>query len=121
MDSLEQIKTRVEAAVPGAKIDIVPNPGPANQPSLLIDNEHATAIAKFLRDDPALRLDFCSNATGVDWPERTVKKTVKVKSFVDGQEKEVDETTEEKIPGYLEAVYHLYSITLKHGPLIIRM
>jgi len=118
---LEQIKARAEAAVPGTKIDIVPNPGPANQPSLLIDNEHALAVAHFLRDDPALRLDFCSNVTGVDWLDRVVKKTVKVKTVVDGVEKEVDQTTEEKIPGYLEAVYHLYSITHKHGPVIIRM
>ena len=95
MESLEQIKARVEAAVPGAKIDIVANPGPAQQSSLLIDNEHAPAVARFLRDDPALRLDFCSNATGVDWLDRTVKKTVKVKKMVDGVEKEVDETTEE--------------------------
>jgi NADH-quinone oxidoreductase subunit C len=121
MESLEQIKARVAAAVPGAKIDIVPNPGPANQPSLLIDNEHAPAVARFLRDDPTLRLDFCSNATGVDWLERTVKKTVKVKKVVDGAEKEVDETTEEFFPGYLEAVYHLYSMNHKHGPVIIRM
>src|SRR6266436_6413873 len=121
MESLEQIKVRIEAAVPGAKIDVVVNPGPANQPSLLIDNEHAPAIATFLRDDPALRLDFCSNVTGVDWLDRTVKKTVKVKKLVDGEEKEVDETAEEKIPGYLEAVYHLYSMTHKHGPVIIRM
>jgi NADH-quinone oxidoreductase subunit C len=121
MESLEQIKARAEAAVPGAKIDIVPNPGPSQQSSLLIDNEHAKAVAKFLRDDPALRLDFCSNATGVDWLDRTVKKTVKVKKIVDGVEKEVDETTEEFFPGYLEAVYHLYSITHKRGPLVIRM
>src|ERR1700693_1521430 len=121
MESLQEIKARAEAAVPGAKIDIVPNPGPANQPSFLIDNEHAAALARFLRDDPALRLDFCSNATGVDWPERTVKKTAKVKKVIEGVEKEVDETTEEKIPGYLEAVYHLYSMQHKHGPLVIRM
>ncbi len=121
METLDQIKARAEAAVPGAKIDIVPNPGPAQQLSLLIDNEHALAVARFLRVDPALRLDFCSNVTGVDWLDRTVKKTVKVKKIVDGEEKEVDEMTEEKIPGYLEAVYHLYSITHKHGPVIIRM
>src|SRR5438105_3376562 len=47
MESLDEIKARAEAAVPGAKIDIVPNPGPANQPSLLIDNGHATAVAEF--------------------------------------------------------------------------
>ena len=121
MESAEQIKGRAEAAVPGAKIDIVPNPGPANQPSLLIDNEHAPAIAQFLRDDLALRFDFCSNVTGVDWLDRTVKKTVKVKKSIDGEEKEVTETTEEHFPGYLEAVYHLYSMTQKHGPVVIRM
>jgi NADH-quinone oxidoreductase subunit C len=121
MEPLEQIKTRIEAAVPGAKIDVVVNPGPGNQPSLLIDNEHAPAIATFLRDDPTLRLDFCSNVTGVDWLDRVVKKTTKVKKLVDGQEKEIVETSEEKIPEYLEAVYHLYSMTHKHGPVIIRM
>jgi NADH-quinone oxidoreductase subunit C len=121
MESLNEIKTRAEAAVPGSKIDIVPNPGPANQPSLLINHEHAVAVARFLRDDPTLRLDFCSNATGVDWLDRTVKKTNKVKKVIEGVEKEVDETSEEKIPGYLEAVYHLYSIRHKHGPVVIRL
>ena len=121
METLEQLKTRAEAAFPAAKIDIVPNPGPANQPSLLIDNEHAPEIAKFLRDDPTLRLDFCSNVTGVDWLDRVVKKTTKIKQVVAGVEKEIGQTTEEKIPGYLEAVYHLYSMTHKHGPVIIRM
>ena len=121
MESLDEIKTRIEAAVPGAKIEIVQNGSAAQQHSLLIDNEHAVAIARFLRVDPALHLDLCSNVTGVDWLDRVVKKTTKVKKLVDGQEKEIVETTEEKIPGYLEAVYHLYSMTHKHGPLIIRM
>jgi len=121
VESLEQIKARAEAAIPGAKIDIIPNPGPANQPSLLLDHENARDVANFLRDDETLRLDFCSNVTGVDWLDRVVKKTAKVKAVVEGVEKEVDQTTEEKIPGYLEAVYHLYSITHKHGPVIIRM
>ena len=121
MQSLEEIKARVEGALPGVKIDIVSNGSPSQQLSLLIDNEHALAVARFLCDDPALRLDFCSDVTGVDWLDRTVKKTVKVKKTIDGEEKEVDETTEEKIPGYLEAVYHLYSMTQKHGPVVIRM
>jgi NADH-quinone oxidoreductase subunit C len=121
VESLEQIKARIEVAVLGARVDIVPNSSPSHQESLLIDNEHADDIAKFLRDDPELRMDFCSNVTGVDWVDRTVKKTTKVKKVVDGEEKEVTETAEEKIPGYLEAVYHLYSIIHKHGPVIIRM
>jgi NADH-quinone oxidoreductase subunit C len=121
MDTLEQIKSRIESCVPGVKIDIVQNGTPSQQHSLLIDNEHAFAVARFLRDDPALRLDFCSNVTGVDWLERVTKKTVKVKKLVGGEEKEVNESIEKRIPGYLEAVYHLYSMTHKHGPVIIRM
>jgi NADH-quinone oxidoreductase subunit C len=121
VESLDEIKARIEAAVAGAKIDIVTNGGPSQQHSLRVDNEHACDVAKWLRDDPALRLDFCSNVAGVDWLDRTVKKTVKVKKVIDGEEKEVSETTEEKIPGHIEAVYHLYSMTHKHGPVIIRM
>jgi NADH-quinone oxidoreductase subunit C len=121
LETLDQIKNRAELAVRGAKIDIVVNPGPSGQSSLLIDNDHAVEVAKFLRDHPALGFDFCSTVTGVDWLDRVVKKTTKVKQVVDGVEKEVDQTTEEKVPGYLEAVYHLYSMKLKHGPLIIRM
>ena len=120
MESLEQIKSRIESAVAGAKIDIVPNASPSQQSSLLIDNEHAREIAKFLRDDPASRFDFCSNATGVDWLDRVVTKKVKVKKIIEGAEKEVEETQQETISGYLEAVYHLYSIQHKHGPVIIR-
>src|SRR6476661_5304207 len=102
MEGLEQIKARIEAAVHGANIEIVQNTSASQQHSLKIDSEHARDAAKFLRDDPALRVDFCSNVTGVDWLNRTVKKTVKVRKVVDGEEKEVVETTEEKLPAYLE-------------------
>ena len=61
MESLEEIKARAELAVPGAQLELVPNPGPANQPSFLLDDVHARAVAQFLRDDPALLLDHCSN------------------------------------------------------------
>ena len=121
MLSLEEIKSRVESAVTGARLTIVPNPSPANQPSLLLGSEHAVDVARLLRDDPELRFDFCSNVTGVDWLDRAVKKTVKVKTIVDGVEKEIDQAEEQKIPGYLEAVYHLYSMAHKHGPVVIRM
>src|ERR1700709_185924 len=121
MESLEEIKARVETAVSGAKVTIVANPGPSNQPSLLLDNEHAAAVARFLRDDAALRLDHCSNVTGVDWLDRKVSKKVKTKKIVEGEEKEVEETQEEFFPGYLEAVYHLYSMVHKQGPVVIRM
>ena len=121
MESLEEIKARAEHAVSDAKLEIIPNPGPANQPSLLLDRTHASAVACFLRDDPTLRLDYCSNVTGIDWLDRTAKKKMKVKRMVNGEEKEVEETEEEFFPGYLEAVYHLYSMTHKHGPVVVRL
>lgn len=121
MPSIEEIKSSIEIGVPGARVEIIPNPGPAKQPSLLLDHEHAVNVARFLRDDPSLRFDYCSNVTGVDWLDRTVKTKVKVKKLVEGQEKEVEESREEFFPGYLEAVYHLYSIALKEGPLVVRL
>ena len=121
METLDQIKSRLEAAIPGVRLQIIPNDSPANQPSLLVDSTHALEVAKFLRDDAQLRLDYASNVTGVDWPERVEKSKVKVKKVVDGAEKEVEETVEKKFPGYLEAVYHLYSMEKKHGPVIVRL
>jgi NADH-quinone oxidoreductase subunit C len=91
METPGQIRDRILARFPGAEVSLLPNPAPAGTPSLLLGAARAREIAVFLRDDPALRLDYCSNVTGVDWPD------------------------------CLEAVYHLCSIGLRHGPLVVRM
>ena len=91
MKTVEEIKSAIETAVPGAAVEIASNPSPSGQHSLRLAPECALAVAKFLRDDAELKLDYLSNVTGVDWPES------------------------------LEAVYHLYSVEKKHGPLVIRM
>jgi len=75
--------------VPGAQVELVLNPSPSAQHSLRLAPECALAVAKFLRNDAELKLDYLSNVTGVDWPES------------------------------LEAVYHLYSVEKKHGPVIL--
>jgi len=121
LETLEQIKLRIEGTIPGAKLEIVRNDAPSAQHSLLVDNASAVAVAKFLRDDPSLRLDYASNVTGVDWPELELSEKIKVKKVVDGVEKEVEEVKKTLRPGYLETVYHLYSMELKHGPVIIRL
>ena len=77
METTEQLRDRLLARFPGA-VQLVANPGPAAQHSLLLEPAHARAIAEFLRDDPALLLDYCSNATGVDWPDKEITETVKV-------------------------------------------
>jgi NADH-quinone oxidoreductase subunit C len=121
MEALDQIIARVEKAIPGARLERVVNGSPSGQHSILVDFASALEVARFLRDDDLLRFDYASNVTGVDWPDTVSKKVVKVKQVIDGVEKEVDQTIEEKKPGYLEAVYHLYSMELKHGPVILRI
>jgi NADH-quinone oxidoreductase subunit C len=91
LKTIEEIKSAIEAAVTGAGVEIVSNPSLSAQHSLRLAPESAVAVATFLRDDEELKLDYLSNVTGVDWP------------------------------GCLEAVYHLYSVALKQGPLVIRM
>ena len=129
MKTAEEIKAAILAAVPEAAIEVVANPSVSGQHSLRLDPSHAFAVAKFLRDDAELSLDFLSNATGVDWLDKEVSEKVKVPrtvtKTVDGVETTVEELVEETrkrtIPGCLEAVYHLYSVAKGHGPVVIRM
>jgi NADH-quinone oxidoreductase subunit C len=129
MKTLEEIKAAIEAAVPGAGVEIVSNPSVSGQHSLRLNPGHALAVARFLRDHAELDLDFLSNVTGVDWPDKEITEKVKVTrtvtKTVDGVEQVVEETVEETRkrvePGYLEAVYHLYSVAKKHGPVVLRM
>ena len=129
MKTVEEIKAAILAAVPGAGVEIVSNPSVSGQHSLLIAPGSMVAVATFLRDDVDLKLDFLSNATGVDWPDKEISEKVKVTrpvtKTVDGVETVTEETVEETRkrvePGYLEAVYHLFSMAKGHGPVVIRM
>jgi NADH-quinone oxidoreductase subunit C len=123
METLEQLRDRLLAHFPGAEVSIVVNPGSAAQHSLLLGVAHAREIALFLRDDPALKLDFCSNVTGVDWPEKEVIDTTRttIPDPAGGAPKIIEQKTKRLQPGYLEVVYHLYSMALKHGPVIVRL
>jgi NADH-quinone oxidoreductase subunit C len=91
LKTVDEIKSAIEAAIPGAVVEIALNSSVSAQHSLRLAPESALAVAKFLRDDAELALDYLSNVTGVDWPD------------------------------CLEAVYHLYSVAKKHGPVVIRM
>ena len=129
MQTVEEIKKAIETAVPGAMVQVVTNPGPSGQHSLLLGTALATEVATFLRDDPRLSLDFLSNVTGVDWLDKEISEKIKVPKqvvkTVEGVEQTVEEMVEETRkrvePGYLESVYHLYSMAKKHGPVIVRM
>ncbi len=117
------ILKRLQTRFPGVFIELVNNPGPAAEHSLRLNAHFGREIAFFLRDDSELPLDYCSNVTGVDWPEREIVETKKV-SVPDpagGPAKVVEEKTKRTEPGYLEAVYHLYSMARGHGPVVIRL
>ena len=127
MNTVEEIKTAIEAAIPGAGVEFVRNPSPSGQHSLRLAPDRAVEVAKFLRDE--LSFDYLSNATGVDWPDKEIAEKLQVMhqvtKTVDSVEQAVEEVVEETRkrvePGCLEAVYHLYSVALKQGPLTIRM
>jgi NADH-quinone oxidoreductase subunit C len=129
LKTVEEIKAAIEAAVPGAGITVVANPSPSAQHSLIVAHDRAVDVAIFLRDAPELAFDFLSNVSGVDWLDKEISEKVKVTrqvtKTVDGVEQTVEETVEETRkhvePGHLETVYHLYSIALSHGPLVMRM
>ncbi len=121
MIALELIIERIHRTFSVGSVKRIENPGPAAQHSLLVESGNALEIARFLRDEPGLQFDFCSNVTGVDWLDREVDEILIVKELVDGETKEVKTKTKRTEPGYLEAVYHLYSVSLKHGPLVLRL
>jgi NADH-quinone oxidoreductase subunit C len=83
--------------VPGASIEIIPSTPAAAQPALLIDRDHIVAAAKFLKEDGRYQFDYCSCVTAVDYLRK------------------------ENAPGYIEVVYHLYSVALKHGPVVLKV
>jgi len=81
------------AAVPGVVIEIVPSTLAAAQPAMLVDREHLVAVARYLKNEPSCQFEFCSCVTGVDYLAK----------------------------GFIEVVYHLYSVALKHGPVILKV
>jgi NADH-quinone oxidoreductase subunit C len=117
--TLEEISSRLQSGVPGCQVELVVNGSPSGQNSLLIDRQHGLAAARLLCDQ--IQLDFCSNVTAVDWPDREKTEEIKTKQIVDGAEKEIEQTVKTTIPGYLEVVYHLFSMAKNLGPVVFRM
>lgn len=103
----EAIMGEIRASLPDAAVNLLKNPGPAAQHSLLVGNGDLTRIAAFLRDQ--LAFDFLSNVTGVDWPDAAKANAV----AASGTETSAGN-------GFLEAVYHIYSTSKRVGPLVLR-
>ena len=120
MKTAEEMLAAIKTALPTADVQLVTNSSPSAQHSLLVAPADAQAVAVFLRDQE--ELDFCSNATGVDWPGKEVSEKVKVTKVVEGVETVVEEIVKHVTPGYIEAVYHLYSMKQRTTvPVVLRM
>ncbi|MFA6564306.1 MAG: NADH-quinone oxidoreductase subunit C [Verrucomicrobiia bacterium] len=101
MESLEEIKDRIEAAMAGVRLAI-------EGKSLVVGRQHLLDVVRFLKDDTGLAMDYCSNLCAVDWLPRTIKT------------RECDRDVQRDVPGHLEVVYDFYSMAKKHGPLQLR-
>jgi NADH-quinone oxidoreductase subunit C len=77
--------------------------------SFVVPASSLLRVVEFLKTSPEYQMDYASNVAGVDW----LAKKEKVKG-TDGVEKEVEK------PGYLEVVYHFYSMAKKQGPIALR-
>lgn len=93
MEAIEKIKEVLVASVQGAQIEIIASTPAAAQPALLVDRDHVAGVARFLKEDDRFKMDFCSCVTGVDYPAL----------------------------GVIEVVYHLYSVALRQGPVVLKV
>ncbi len=70
-------------------------------------------VAEFLKKDSGYELDYLSNVSGVDYLPKEEKEELKK------EEGEV-ETKIKEIPGYMEVVYHFYSMKNKGGLFVLK-
>jgi NADH-quinone oxidoreductase subunit C len=115
MKSLEEIIKTAGHSLEKAGLELIDNSSPCGERSILVDPSSFLALVELMRDDDEIGIDYLSNVTGVDWPEKIVKE------MVDGKEKEVAQTIENTVGGYLEVIYHFYSVQHKSGPWTLRM
>jgi len=111
LKTVEEIKAAIEVAVPALG-------GDCAQPKRERPAFAAAGAEPRIRGGDVsarrceLSLDFLSNATGVDWPDKEIAEKVKVMrtvtKTVDGVEQQVEETVEETkkrvVPGCLSCV-----------------
>jgi len=107
---IDIILSRLHEALPSADVSLRKNPGPSGQHSLLVGRESLLDVCRFMRDTPDLAFDFLSNVTGVDWPDATKADIIAAP----------EEGAAPPIGGILEVIYHLYSTSLRAGPLVLR-
>lgn len=117
----ESIFNQIRTALPNAGVTYCENPAPAGQHSILIDTDSAIDVFTFLRDTEGLKLDYLSNVSGVDYPNGDLADTVAVPKSEEAGEESAEGEEKKSTGGFLEVVYHLYSMARKTAePLVLR-
>lgn len=120
----EEIFKQIKNALPNAGVTYCENPAPAEQHSILLEPESAIEVFTYLRDKQGLEFDYLSNVSGVDYPDGDLANTVAGAKFEDDSEdveKTEDGEDKKTTGGFLEVVYHLYSMARKTSePLVLR-
>ena len=62
MESLEEIQKKLEAGIPGAKLQLEGN-------SFVVDRASLLDVSRFLKENDTFRMDYVSCITGVDYRE----------------------------------------------------
>jgi len=122
MIDTQSICSQIRKALPKAGVTYCENPSPSGQHSILVEGESAIDVFTFLRDQDGLKFDYLSNVSGVDFPKGDLVDTVAIPQS-EGDDVKDSKDSDEKKPsgGFLEVVYHLYSMSRKTGePLVLR-
>ena len=88
---LEALKSELEARVPGLTLTI-------EGTTLVIPREKLLDVCRWLKDAEPLACDYLADLTAVDYPPDTAGEA-----------------------GRLDVVYHLYSMSKKHGPVTLKV
>ncbi len=91
LPSVEDLKVAIEHQVPGTSMGV-------EGPYLLVESRDLLRVCHFLKDAPDYQMDYVANLTAIDYPPDPA---------VGGA-------------GRIEMVYHLYSMTKRHGPVAIK-
>jgi NADH-quinone oxidoreductase subunit C len=114
----EEIFNQIRKDLPNAGVTFCKNPLPSEQHSILVENDSVIEVFTYLRDTKGLEFDFLSNLSGVDWPKGDLVDSVAVPQVEDAKD---GDDEKKSTGGFLEVVYHLYSMARKTGePLVLR-
>ncbi len=66
MKSLEEIIKTAGHSLEKAGLELIDNPSPCGERSILVDPSSFLALVELMRDDDEIGIDYLSNVTGVD-------------------------------------------------------